>query len=258
MMDAQTNSNNNSVLYNLQHAVAVITLNRPALSNSIDLDTALFFREVVARAASDGACAVLVTGAGKRFCAGGDLVSMVASPDRPAYLRQLASALEIALREMSELPIPVVAAVQGAVAGAGLAVILNCDVVVAAASTKFVAAYAGVGLTPDCGVSYLLPRAIGQQRALELALTGRVLTAEEAMSWGLVTRLTGNDALMETAMDTARGLALGPTRAFGETKRLIRSSWNGSRAQSAEDEVETIARAVQTDEAAALISSFLG
>jgi enoyl-CoA hydratase/carnithine racemase len=116
---------------------------------------------------------------------------MVTAPDRASYVHELAATFEAGLRRLSELPVPVVAAVHGAVACAGLAVVLNCDVVIAARSTKFLMAYSAVGLTPDCGVSYLLPRAVGQQRALELALTGRTLSAEEAMAWGLVAACPG-------------------------------------------------------------------
>ena len=177
-----------AVLFEVRDSIARITLNRPEQSNAFDLDAAREFCTVIERTAQSSARVVLLTGNGPRFCAGGDVASMVAAEDQANYLRVLAETLEAGLRSMSELPVPVVAAVQGAVAGAGLAVILNADVVVAAKPTKFLTAYAGIGLTPDCGVSYLLPRAIGQQRALELALTGRVIAADEALAWGLIDR----------------------------------------------------------------------
>jgi 2-(1,2-epoxy-1,2-dihydrophenyl)acetyl-CoA isomerase len=151
---------------------------------------------------------------------------------------------------------PVVAAVHGAVAGAGLAVLLNADLVVAARSTKFLMAYAGIGLTPDCGVSYLLPRAVGQQRALELALTGRVLTAERAHAWGLITEVVDDDQLAQRGEALADQLAGEPTFALGQAKRLIRESWTRSRPDSAEDESGTIARAVTTEVATARIARF--
>ena len=154
------------------------------------------------------------------------------------------------------LPIPVVAAVQGAVAGAGLAVILNADVVVAAKPTKFLTAYAGIGLTPDCGVSYLLPRAIGQQRALELALTGRVIGADEALAWGLVSSVVEPDALDAAAEELAARIATGAIAALGDAKRLIRSSWELSRPASAAAEVDSISHAVTREEAVTLIAAF--
>ncbi|MEO6885159.1 MAG: enoyl-CoA hydratase-related protein [Jatrophihabitantaceae bacterium] len=158
---------------------------------------------------------------------------------------------------MSELDKPVVAAVQGAVAGAGLSFVLNSDIVVAARSTKFVLAYAGIGLTPDCGVSYLLPRAIGQQRALEFALTGRVLTADEALSWGLITEVADDDAYLGRGQEIAARLASESMFALGQAKRLIRQSWATSREQNALDEASTISRAVLTAEATARIEKFL-
>ncbi len=160
------------VRYAVDGNVARITLNRPEVSNAVDLPAAHAFEVAVQRAgADDEVRAVLLTGAGPRFCAGGDLAAMAADEDPAGYVRELALVFDRGLRSLAALPKPVVAAVHGAVAGAGLGVVLSADLVVAARSTKFAFAYTGVGLTPDCGVSVLLPRAIGQQRALQLALT---------------------------------------------------------------------------------------
>jgi 2-(1,2-epoxy-1,2-dihydrophenyl)acetyl-CoA isomerase len=158
---------------------------------------------------------------------------MVTAPDRASYVHELAATFEAGLRRLSELPVPVVAAVHGAVAGAGLAVVLNCDVVIAARSTKFLMAYSAVALTPDCGVSYLLPRAVGQQRALELALTGRTLSAEEAMAWGLVAQVAQDEDVLRRATEVVTQVAHAATSALGEAKRLIRSSWESTRSESA-------------------------
>jgi len=136
------------------------------------------------------------------------------------------------------------------------AVVLNCDVVIAARSTKFLMAYSAVGLTPDCGVSYLLPRAVGQQRALELALTGRTLSADEAMAWGLIAQVVEDEDVLRRACEVVTQVAHAATSALGEAKRLIRSSWDSTRSDSALDETATIARAVGTDEATSLIALF--
>jgi 2-(1,2-epoxy-1,2-dihydrophenyl)acetyl-CoA isomerase len=245
-----------AVLFDVRDSIARITLNRPDRSNSFDLDAAREFCAVIERTAASQARAVLLTGNGPRFCAGGDVASMVVADDRAAYLRELARTLEAGLRAMSELPIPVIAAVQGAVAGAGLAVVLNADVVVASRSTKFLTAYAGIGLTPDCGVSYLLPRAVGQQRALELALTGRVLSADEALEWGLIAQVVEADDLATVADELVVRVASGAVAALGDAKRLIRSSFEMPRAQSAAAEVDSIAHAVTRDEAISLIEAF--
>jgi 2-(1,2-epoxy-1,2-dihydrophenyl)acetyl-CoA isomerase len=236
--------------------VAAVELNRPHAANALDLPLAEQLAAAVDRLAGDDVRAVLVTGAGKRFCAGGDVRSFLASDDPPAYLERLASTADLALQRLGELDKPVVAAVQGAVAGAGLAVMLTCDVIVAAAGTKFVTAYSAIGLTPDCGLSWLLPRAIGQQRALELMLTGRTLTAHEARDWGLVTEVVDDAAALGRARELATSLAAGPAFAFGQARRLVRSSYSVDRGVTGADEARTIARAVQTDAAQRLISGF--
>ena len=247
-----------NVIYRQVAGVCHIELNRPAVSNAVDLPTTDELEAAIDLAASDDSVrAVLVTGAGKRFCAGGDVAAMVTAPDRAAYVLALARALDSALQKLSALEKPTVAAVQGAVAGAGLAVMLSCDVIVAAESTKFVTAYSGVGLTPDCGVSYLLPRAIGQQRALALALTNRALSAREALEWGLVTEVVEDAGVAERAAAVAAELAAGPSFALGQAKRLIRSSWEMSRAEVGADEARTISDAVSTEDASRLLASRL-
>lgn len=243
--------------FEVRGGVGRITLRRPEVSNAIDLPTARRLAEVVAAAEADDVRVVLITGAGARFCAGGDVRSFAAAePSR--YLHELASTLEAALRRLAELPKPVVAGVHGAVAGAGWAFLLNADVVVAARSTRFRLAYSGIGLTPDCGVSYLLPRAIGTQRALELAVTGRTLTAEDAREWGLLAEVTDDSELLIRADELAEALAAGPASAIGQAKRLIRSSFDVSREDSAADEARTIAAAVSGREAQELIQRFAG
>jgi len=236
--------------------VAHLTLERSQTSNAFDLPFAVEFRAAIAEIASDPEVTVVViTGSGRRFCAGGDVPSMLKASDVASYLLELATVLDGALQDLALLTKPVVCGVQGAVAGAGLGLMLSADVIIAHRDTKFLTAYAGIGLTPDCGVSYLLPRAIGQQRALELALTGRVLSAEEALSWGLVNQVVESDA-GEHAADVARKLAAGPAQAFGETRRLLRKSWSASRAESGSDEAHTISRMSRSPQAAKLLADF--
>jgi len=238
--------------------VGRITLTRPEAANTVDLATARAFRDAVSAAAADEVRAVLLLGAGQRFCAGGDVRSFRAAQEPSAYLQDLATLMEAELRRLSELPKPVVAGVHGAVAGAGLAVMLNADLVVAARSTRFLTAYAAVGLTPDCGVSWLLPRAVGMQRALDLALTGRTLTADEARDWGLVTEVVDDARVQERAEEIAISLAQGPAWALGQTRRLIRASAEDSRQANADDEAATIATALVTQDSQRLVAEFLG
>jgi 2-(1,2-epoxy-1,2-dihydrophenyl)acetyl-CoA isomerase len=236
--------------------VAHLELNRPHAANALDLETARELATAVDAAAADADVrAILVTGAGTRFCAGGDVASFVAAPDPPAYVEQLATELDAAFRALAALEKPVVAAVQGAVAGAGLALMLSSDVIVAAPATRFVFAYPGIGFTPDCGVSYLLPRAVGQQRALSFALTGKPLTASEALEWGLVSEVADDPGAR--ARDLAAGFAAGPATAQGQARRLMRQAWEMSRAQTGAEEARTIAEMVKGEEAQTLIARFI-
>ncbi|MEO6470539.1 MAG: enoyl-CoA hydratase/isomerase family protein [Aeromicrobium sp.] len=245
-----------SLSLSVDHGVAHLRLERPHASNAFDLPFAREFCDAVEEISSDPmTVAVAITGAGKRFCAGGDVDSMVREGDVEAYLLELATVLDGALQILAQLCKPVVAGVQGAVAGAGLGLMLCADLIVADRSTKFLTAYAGIGLTPDCGVSYLLPRAIGQQRALELALTGRVLNSDEALSWGLINRVVESDA-GDHAVDLARELAAGPSQALGETRRLLRQGWAATRAESGASEAQMIARISRTPDAVRLLSDF--
>lgn len=250
-----TDSSTDRVTCAVSGGLARVELNRPEAANAFDLDTARSFDAVIDRiAADDSVQAVLLTGAGGRFCAGGDVAWMVTVDDESAAVLELAGTLDGALQKLTAMEKPVVARVQGAVAGAGLAVMLSCDLVVADPGTKFVIAYPGVGLVPDCGVSWLLPRAIGQQRALHLALTNSPISAEVALDWGLVTEVS-DEAGRAAAL--AEQLATGPSYALGQAKRLVRAAWSTDRASAGADEARTIATAVTTDEAQRLLSGFV-
>jgi len=198
--------------------------------------------------------AVLLTGDGERFCAGGDASAMASSPSPASYVRELAGTLDSALQRLAATRKPVICAVQGAVAGAGIAVMLSCDLIVAAPQTKFVMAYSAIGLTPECGASWLLPRAVGQQRALELSLGGRSLSAQEALDWGLISRIA-EDSLAH-AREAAVTIATGPHAALGETRRLLRSAWSSTRAEAGAEETRTIAAAVGQDYARTALRRF--
>ena len=245
------------VRYEVDGGIARITLARPGHANAFDLPTSESLGRAVDAAASDEAVRVLLlTADGPRFCAGGDVSSMAAAEDRPAYLKQLADTLDGVFQHLDRIEKPVVAGVQGVVAGAGLALVLSADIVVSARSTRYLTAYAGVGLTPDCGLSWLLPRAVGQQRALELLLTGRVLAAEEARDWGLVTTVVDDETLVSEANGLADRVCEAPPFALGQARRLVRGSWHATRAEAGADEARTIARAVATPEAYELVQRF--
>ncbi|MFC6152823.1 enoyl-CoA hydratase/isomerase family protein [Nocardioides yefusunii] len=247
------------VTYAVRDGVAHITLNRPSAANALDVGLSHALRLAAERAASDeSAKSVLVSGSGARFCGGGDVPAFAAAEDKPAFLHQLALDADAAVRGLESLEKPVVAAVHGAVAGAGLAIMLAADVIVAAQQTKFVFAYPGIGLTPDCGVSYLLPRAIGQQRALGFALANKPVTAATAHEWGMVTEVVHDaDVAVSRATQVALDFAAGPASALGQARRLLRAGWEIDRTAVGVEEARTISRAVAGAEAVRLIERFV-
>jgi 2-(1,2-epoxy-1,2-dihydrophenyl)acetyl-CoA isomerase len=249
-------SSEQPVQHETTQRVAHIRLNRPEVANTFDLLTTAAFADVIRQVASnDSISAVLISGAGRRFCAGGDVTSFAAAADQPSYIHRLAVDLDAAFQSLARLEKPVVAAVQGAVAGAGLALMLSCDLVVAHPSTKFAFAYPGIGFTPDCGLSYLLPRAMGQQRALRFALLGEPASAQEALAWGLIAE--ESDEPSARAHEIAATLASGPATALGQTRRLLRSAWDLDRAATGSEEARTITEMVKGKEAQALIARFV-
>ena len=206
--------------------IAHLTLNRPEAANALDLVLARALHEATAEiAANETVRVVLLSGAGSRFCAGGDVRSFAGSgAGLGDELGAVLAALHPTVELLAGLDAPVVAAVQGSAAGAGLALVAGADLVVAAASTKFVMAYTGIGLVPDGGSTWYLPRVIGMRRALELALTNRVLSAAEACEWGLVTQVVDDADVAEVAQALAATLAAGASRALGSAKQLMRTS----------------------------------
>ncbi|MEV0184619.1 enoyl-CoA hydratase/isomerase family protein [Streptomyces sp. NPDC050625] len=245
-----------SITVDVADGVGHIVLSRPKHANAFDLPMARELGEAISRMEKDDVRVVLLTADGPRFCAGGDVSSFLAGEDPEAYLLELATVLEEHVRRLSLLPKPVVAAVQGVAAGAGLAFVLAADLVVAVPSTKFTMAYANIGLTPDCGVAYLLPRVVGLRRALSFTLERRVINAPEAREWGLVSSIDDDP---ETAANSlAATIAAGPATALGEARRLLRSSYDLPRAEHAVAEAETIASSVTTPEAQELIRVFTG
>ena len=208
--------------------IARLELNRPDVANAINLEVARELREAAEQLAGDDAVrAVLLTGAGARFCGGGDVPGFADAGDGLAdQLGDITVHLHPAVEALAGLDAPVVAAVQGSAAGAGFGLALAADIVVAARSAKFVMAYTGIGLSPDGGSSFFLPRVVGHRRALEMTLTNRVLSADEACAWGIVTTVVDDDELTATAGALVAKLAAGPTRAYGRAARLLAGSWD--------------------------------
>jgi 2-(1,2-epoxy-1,2-dihydrophenyl)acetyl-CoA isomerase len=247
-----------SVQVETRGAVALVTLNRPESSNTLNLEMAM---DLLAAAMTCGrnpaVRAVVLTGAGHQFCFGGDLRAMAARGGAAdAYLRELTGYLHSAISHFVRMDAPVIAAVNGIAAGAGVGLAAMADLAVCGKSSKFSLAYTSVGLTPDAGTSFLLPRTIGIKRTMELLLLDRSLVAHEALEWGLVNSVVEDADLLSEAFRMADRLTAGATQAFGKTKRLLAASLAGLESQMVL-ESETIASQAVTPEGAEGINSFL-
>ena len=233
-----------------------ITLDRPDTGNAVDLALA----DALVQALDDRPAdtrTVLLLAAGPRFCVGGDVRGMAAAPDRAEFIGALASRWHDAVRLVVGCPVPVVAGVHGAVAGAGIGLVGACDLVVAARSTRFRPAYGAIGLSPDGGSSWALARTLGAPRALELLLTHGTLTAAEALHAGLVGRLVDDEVLPEAAVELAHQVAAGPVRAMVRTRGLVRRAATTTLDAQLDEEARLIVESASDPESAEGIAAFV-
>ena len=215
-----------TILLTLNGDLATLTFNRPERLNSFTVAMHEEVRDALERVETQGARCLLITGAGRGFCAGQDLADRAVSPGEEAV--DLGHSVEtywnpLILRLM-RMPIPVIIAVNGVAAGAGANIAIAGDIVLAARSAKFIQSFAHIGLIPDSGGTWNLPRAVGLPRALGMALTGDPVDAETAESWGLIWKCVEDDALMEEATSLATRLAAGPTLGLAATKKRLREA----------------------------------
>ncbi|MBX3678179.1 MAG: 2-(1,2-epoxy-1,2-dihydrophenyl)acetyl-CoA isomerase PaaG [Rhodocyclaceae bacterium] len=230
-----------AILYQFSDGVARITLNRPDKLNSLNEAMHGELRQAIGRVQTDGARSLILTGAGRAFCTGQDLSERVTPPGAPPPDLGLSvethyKPLVLALRA---LPLPVIAAVNGAAAGAGANLALACDIVLAAQSAFFIQAFSRLGLAPDCGGSYFLPRLAGTARALGLALTAEKLPAEQAAAWGMIWQCLDDDKLMPEAEALAVRFAQGPPLAYAAIKRALYASPHNTLEQQLDMERDT-------------------
>src|SRR4051812_33269098 len=216
-----------SILVSVDAGVQTITLNRPEKLNAFNPEMHKLLREALEQATDEPAIrALLLTGAGRGFCAGQDLSERDVSPGAaPIDLSvSLGSNYNPLVRRLRELRKPVVCAVNGVAAGAGANIALACDLVVAARSASFVQAFSKIGLLPDSGGTWFLPRLVGSARAMGLALLGEKLSAEDAAAWGLIWKVVDDAQLAKETSSLARGLAEGPTKGYGLIKKAFYAS----------------------------------
>src|SRR3989475_7119534 len=239
-----------SLILDRRDGVATITLNRPDAFNALTLGLGreLFHAALEVDEDPSVRC-VVVTGAGKAFCAGGDVKDFADNLPRIGILvKELTTYLHGAVSRLTRSAKPVIMAVNGVAAGGGLSFALSGDVVIAAESARFTMAYSKIAATPDGSSSYFLPRLIGLRRALELYLTNRVLSAREALEWGLVTKVVPDAELRASVTGLAGELGQGPTLAIGAAKRLFHQSTHESLETQMELESQAIAAAGHTED----------
>ena len=227
MGEAAAESSQAVLLETLNEGVLTLTLNRPDKMNAFNAALHEALAAAVRRAATEDECRVVVlTGAGKGFCAGQDLADRAVAPGsgRPDLGESIEKRYNPLVRALRALPKPVVCAVNGVAAGAGANVALACDIVVAAKSARFLQAFARIGLVPDSGGTWVLPRLVGEARARGLMMLADPIGAEQAEAWGMIWRAVDDDQLVGVSREIAMRLAAGPTHAYGLMKRAFLAS----------------------------------
>jgi 2-(1,2-epoxy-1,2-dihydrophenyl)acetyl-CoA isomerase len=231
-------ANYETIEFSIENGLATITLNRPerlnAFSNGLRDDILAAVREVAQ--ADSGARALLITGKGRAFCAGADLADGLGGGENRDMGQALINSYHPMLLEISSLNIPVISAVNGVAAGAGMSLAISADIVIAARSAYFLQAFVNIGLVPDAGSTYILPRLIGAARAKAIMMTGERVPAEKARDWGMIYDVVDDEELLPAATALAQKLADGPTAALNGIRQLIASSLKNTYAEQMQAE----------------------
>ncbi len=221
-----------NVKYELNDGVAIITFNRPEALNALSLQLTKDLFSAIEKAIEDKARAVILTGEGRAFCSGGDLREMQMMWQKEgrieAFLEEPLRALHDVVLLIRETPIPFVASVQGVCAGAGTNFALCCDLIIAAENASFNEAFVKIGLSPDCGGSFFLPRAVGEKLAAEIFMTGDTLTADKAARIGMINRVVEAENLAEQTWYLAKRLSLAPTASIGRIKQMLNATFSNN------------------------------
>jgi len=245
--------------FDIEDGIATITLSRPDAANALDLTMARELSDVaIICDEADDVRVVVIRGEGKMFCAGGDLSVMGdAGGSAPAVIKQMAGDLHMALSRLNRMDAPVIAAINGTAAGAGFSIAVATDLAIAVDSAKFTMAYTNAGLSPDGSSSYFLPRRVGDRRARELMLTNRLLSAQEALDWGILNQVVSAEEFDDAVAKLAGSLATGPTRAFGQVKQLLTASFDNGLETQMELETRGISDMARSADGQEGISAFL-
>lgn len=224
-----------TVRYELQEGVATITMNRPEALNALSLQLTKDLRSAIEKAVEDKARAVILTGEGRAFCSGGDLREMQSMWQKEgrieAFLEEPLKALHDVILLMRQTPVPFIAAVQGVCAGAGTNFAMACDLVFASEDASFNESFVRIGLSPDCGGSFFLPRAVGDKLAAEMFMTGATIDANRAAQIGMINRVAPAGNLMGEALAMAKKLSFAPTDSIGRIKQMLNASFSNDLSQ---------------------------
>jgi 2-(1,2-epoxy-1,2-dihydrophenyl)acetyl-CoA isomerase len=252
-------SGTDRVLLTVDDGLASLRLTRPEAGNAIDPAWVASFAEAVAACASDASIrAVLLVADGRAFTVGGDLKHFASRhDDLGEALAEMVPPFHAALSQLAALRVPVVAALQGPIAGGGLGLAFCADIVLVAPEARFVCGFSLLGLSGDGSGSWFLPRLVGARRAAEMMLLNRELSASEAVDWGLATRVVATAELGAQASVVARTLADGPTTALGHMRTLLRGAWDATLEQQLEAETEAMLDCGATDDARKGVDAFV-
>ena len=246
------------ILFEKIDAVGKITLNRPEKYNSFVREMALSFQNTLANCESDDSIrCILITGAGKAFCAGQDLKEAI-DPQGPEIEQIVREHYNPIIKRIREIEKPVIAAVNGVAAGAGANLALACDIVTATQSAKFIQAFSKIGLIPDSGGTYFLPRLIGLPKATAFMMTGEPVSSEKAEALGMIYAVYEDAEFESKTLELARSIAAMPTKGLGYTKRLLNQSFNNSLEDQLDLEAATQSLSAHADDHKEGIQAFLG
>ncbi|GAB03962.1 enoyl-CoA hydratase/isomerase family protein [Gordonia amarae] len=258
-MTATTDAPSGSLVTQDGH-VLIVPVSDPGAGTAMSRDTVLdgtAALQAIARGDRD-ARVLLLIGHGPNFCAGGNVRAFAAADDRPAFLRGLADDAHAFVRAIYEADIPVVVAAKKWAAGVGMSFVLHGDIVIGGPSTKLQPAYGGIGLSPDGGMSWTLPRAIGAARARNVILTNRTVTADEALAWGILSEIVDDDQVDAVALERAHKLAAGPAKSIRATRKLLSASVGNSLSDQLNAEARSISVLSGQPEGIEGVDAFVG
>ena len=252
------NSTNDTILFSQQGSIGTMTFNRPEVYNAMNAELIVAMRDVTAEiAASKTLRVVILKGAGKAFLAGGDVGLFYRQRDGMQGIKTMGDALHAGIKNIRNMPFPVIAQIQGACAGAGLSVAMAADFAIAAEGAQFNTAYTKIGLSPDGGSTFFLPRYVGMKRALELTMLADMFDASAAASMGIINRAVPAEALEQEVAALAERLSNGATQAFARAKKLINQSFVTPIDKQLDDEIAYFAECAATNDFKEGVTAFV-